>query len=130
MQEELASFGPITASEWVKYVNAVIKPGLDYAKTRFIDLNVENKGRGAYEISEGLHATHAFTAAGIFNPEELARKDLDQVISHLNELEIFEFVTKEMVDNAVMEAYCVLNHTRSHSKLLNININHHEIVQK
>ena len=32
IQQELASFGPITLDEWILYGKELIKPGLDYAK--------------------------------------------------------------------------------------------------
>ena len=74
----------------------MFKPGLAYAKRRFVD--VENRGRGAFAINKGLKATQAVTTAAIFNPEELAKMILDEVKLYLQELVNFYFVTKEITD--------------------------------
>ena len=78
----------------------------------------------------GLKATKAFTAATIFNPEILSRKDLDQVKSYLNELRHFDFVTDEMINDAILEADIVLNHARNHPILPDIVICDHSTMQK
>ena len=107
-----------------------MKPSLDYTKKIFVDVNIDNSGRCTFDINKGLHGTKAFTAVGVFNPEIFTKMDLDTEKSHLYQLEMFECFTKEIIDNAFLEAGCVLNHTRSHSELPDVNIKHHAIIQK
>lgn len=57
----------------------VVKLGLDYAKKRFIDVSIENKGRSAFAINKCLKVTKAFTAVTDFNPEVLAKMDIDEI---------------------------------------------------
>ena len=101
---ELLSFSPIREDDWIQYAKRVINPGLDYTKTRFVNVNTVNTGRGAFGINMGLEAKHEFTTTAIFNPEILAKKDLDQVKSYLHDSLYFDFVTKEIVDDAILEA--------------------------
>ena len=35
----------------------MVKPGLEHANKRFIDVEVENTGRGEFSINKGLQAT-------------------------------------------------------------------------
>ena len=46
----------------------VVKPGLEFENNRFIDVKVENTGRGTFDINKRLQATKGFTGATIFNP--------------------------------------------------------------
>ena len=130
IEEELHDFGPISEQDWVQYAKEVVKPGLDYARARFVDVDTVNTGRGSFGINKGLKATKAFTAATIFNPEILAKKGIDEVKSYLNELINFDFVTKDMIDDAILEADVVLNHARMHATLPDIDLKDHSTMQK
>ena len=103
---------------------------MDYARTRFVDVDVENTGRGAFGINKGLVATKAFTAATVFNVEELSKMDIEQVQSHLKELKHFNFIDGDMIKDAIRESSLVLNHARIHSKLPEINLKDHSVMQK
>ena len=72
-----------------------------------------------------MKATYAFTAAKIFNPEILAKKNIDEVKSYLNELINFDFVTSDMINDTILEADVVLNHTRMHATLPDIDLSDH-----
>ena len=130
IEEDLHNFGPITEEDWVQYAKEVVKPGLDYARARFVDVDTVNRGRGSFGINKGLKATKAFTAATIFNPEVLVKKDIDEVKSYLNALISFDFVTKDMINDTIMEADIVLNHARMHSALPDIDSKDHATMQK
>ena len=130
LEEDLTNFGPITEEDWVQYAKEVVKPGLDYARARFVDVDTVNRGRGSFGINKGLKATKAFTAATIFNPEVLVKKDIDEVKSYLSALINFDFVTKDMINDAIMESDTVLNHARRHATLPDIDLKDHSTMQK
>ena len=54
-----------------------MRPAIDYARKIFVDVDVENTGRGAYAINKGLQATKAFTTASVFDPTLLCKMSLD-----------------------------------------------------
>ena len=103
---------------------------MDYARTRFFDVDVENTGREAFGINKGLVVSKVFTAASIFNVEELSKMDIERVQSHLKELNNFNFSTDDMIKDAIMESSLVLNHVNTHSKLPKINLKEHSVMQQ
>ena len=103
---------------------------MDYARTRFFDVDVENTGREAFGINKGLVVSKVFTAASIFNVEELSKMDIERVQSHLKELNYFNFSTDDMIKDAIMESSLVLNHVNTHSKLPKINLKEHSVMQQ
>ena len=38
--------GPHSKDDWLDLAKAIVKPGLEYAKKRFIDVNIQVTGRG------------------------------------------------------------------------------------
>ena len=130
VQDEFSSLGLVTEDQFVSYGKKVVKPGLEYAKKRFIDVEVENTGRGAFAINKGLQATKAFNGATIFNPEVIATMDTEHVISHLKALLHFDFVTEDMVDDAILECDLVLNHAKQHPNLPDVCVKDHSTMQK
>ena len=80
VQDEFVSLGLVTVDQFISYGKEVVKPGLEYAIKRFIDVEVENTGRGAFAINKGLQATKAFTGATIFNPQVIVTMDREHVI--------------------------------------------------
>jgi hypothetical protein len=68
MVKRREEFGPITAANWKVYADAVTKPGLDYVRTRFLDLDAVVSGHGATAINYGLKAVRAFHGASVFDP--------------------------------------------------------------
>ena len=81
-----------------------VAPGIEYARKRFVDVGIVNRGRGSYEINKGLQATKAFIGASIFDPTFLCKMSLEEVKAHLKLLINFNFVTEEMVNDAITDA--------------------------
>ena len=111
-QDEFASLGLVTDDLFVSYVKDVVKPGLEHANKRFIDVEVENTGRGEFSINKGLQATKKITGTTTFNPEVITTMDRDQMTSYLKYLLYFHFVIKEMVNDAILECDLVFNYTK------------------
>lgn len=74
--------------------------------------------------NKGIHI------ASVFNPENFTKMDLGTVKSYLNQLESFDFVTRDIIDDAVLELDWVFNHARSNSILPGVYIKYHSIMQK
>ena len=130
VQDEFVSLGLVTVDQFISYGKEVVKPGLEYAMKRFIDVKVENTGKGAFAINKGLQATKAFTGATIFNPQVIATMDREQVISYLKALLHFDFVTEDMVNDAILECDLVLNHAKQNPNLPDICVKDHSTMQK
>ena len=71
IEEDLNNFGPITEKDWVQYMKEVVKPGLNYARARFVDVDIVDRSGGSFIINKGLKAAKA---AIIINPEGLLKK--------------------------------------------------------
>ena len=56
--------------------------------------------------------------------------DTEHVISHLKALLHFDFVTEDMVDDAILECDLVLNHANQHPNLPDICGKDHSTMQK
>ena len=59
-QQELANFGPITDAQWRVYADQVTKPGLDYIRTRFIEVDTVATSYGCKAINYGLKGLFFF----------------------------------------------------------------------
>ena len=116
--------------DWLQYAKDSIKTGLDYARKRFIDVSVNNIGRGSYEIKKGLQTTKAFNGAQVFDPSFCYKMTLYEVKAHLDLLINFNFVSQETIDATkkdaeIMHAYMIRNHT-----LPDVNIMDHRVMMK
>ena len=65
-QQELANFGPITYAQWRVYADQVTKPGLDYIRTRFIEVDTVATSYGCKAINYGLKGLFFFLFAIVF----------------------------------------------------------------
>ena len=108
----------------------MVKPGIDYAKPRFIDTDVVNTGRGCHKINKGLTATEAFSGASVFDPTQLKDMSIAEVHMHLQRLSNFALVSQELIDEAKKDVSQVLAFAKNHSNLPNINIKVSRIMMK
>ena len=80
---KLTEMGPNTTQNWIDYARKYVKSGLEYAKQRFIDVDVNNTKREAYAINKGLQTTKAFTGASVFDPTEMSTMIVEEIKAHL-----------------------------------------------
>ena len=106
-----------------------MRPGNDYARKRFVDIDVENTGRGAYAINEGLQATKAFTAASVFDSAHLCQMSIDKVKANIKLLINFNFIAQDMIDGAMKDT-SIYTYTVMNKVLPEINMMNHKITMK
>ena len=56
--------------------------------------------------------------------------DIEQVQSHSNKMKYFNCINDDIINDAIRESSLVLNHARIHSKLPEINLKDHSVMQK
>ena len=93
-------------------------------------MDVVNTGRGSYEVNKGLQASTAFIGASVFDPTILCKMSVDEVKAHLKSLKHFNFVTNEMIDDAINDAEYVHAYVLRNNTLPKINIHDHRIMMK
>ena len=114
----------VTPQQWYDFGLAAVKPGLDYYKKRFVDVDVVNTGHGRKQINKGLQATEAFLCASVFDPSYVAGLEggFDAAVvvvkEHIRGLaKSFDFVTAEDAADAEGEAEAVVKHMLRHSTI-------------
>ena len=129
-EQKLIDIGPYKAQDWLEYAKECVQPGIEYARKRFVDVDVVNTGRGSYEVNKGLQVSTAFIGASVFDPTILCKMSVDEVKAHLKSLKHFNFVTNEMIDDAINDAEYVHAYVLRNNTLPQINIHDHRIMMK
>jgi len=129
-KKKLVEIGPHKAQDWLGFAKQCIQLGIEYARRRFMDIDIENRGRGTYEINKGLQASKAFIGASVFDPTILCKMSLEEVKASLRLLTNFNFVTDEMINDAIKDADYVHAYVLRNNTLPNINLTDHRIMMR